>query len=71
LIYLIDAYPTGPVACVSDSYDIYHACEFIWGKDLHDKVMKRDGTLVIRSDSGICLIKLDFTTIILFFRRSN
>ena len=52
-------YPTGPIACVSDSYDIYHACEFIWGKDLHDKVMGRDGTLVIRSDSGKCFMYCD------------
>ncbi len=46
-------YPTGTIACVSDSYDIYNACENIWGKDLHDKILSRDGTLVIRSDSGM------------------
>jgi nicotinamide phosphoribosyltransferase len=45
-------YPKGIIACVSDSYDIYNACEHIWGEDLHDKVLSRDGTLVIRSDSG-------------------
>ncbi len=48
----IDMYPKGIIACVSDSYDIYNACEHIWGEDLHDKVLSRDGTLVIRSDSG-------------------
>ena len=45
-------YPKGTIACVSDSYDIYNACEHIWGKQLRDKVLSRDGTLVIRSDSG-------------------
>lgn len=45
-------YPEGLVACVSDSYDIYNACEHIWGGTLRDKVLARKGTLVIRPDSG-------------------
>lgn len=45
-------YPEGLVACVSDSYDIYHACEHIWGTTLRDKVLSRKGTLVVRPDSG-------------------
>lgn len=49
---LIDQYPTGIVACVSDSYDIMNAVGNIWGDTLRDKVMARDGTLVIRPDSG-------------------
>ena len=49
---LIDMYPTGVIGCVSDSYNIYNACEHIWGEELHDKVMARNGTLVIRPDSG-------------------
>jgi nicotinamide phosphoribosyltransferase len=49
---MLDQYPTGLVACVSDSWDIDNAVDKIWGQDLHDKVMKRDGTLVIRPDSG-------------------
>ncbi len=49
---LIDSYPTGTISCVSDSYDIFNACENIWGETLRGKVMGRDGTLVIRSDSG-------------------
>ncbi|CAF4175660.1 unnamed protein product, partial [Rotaria sp. Silwood2] len=48
----IDAYPSGVIACVSDSYNIFNACERIWGQILRDKVMARDGILVIRSDSG-------------------
>lgn len=49
---MLDTYPTGLVACVSDSWDIDNAVDKIWGQDLHDKIMKRDGTLVIRPDSG-------------------
>lgn len=49
---MLEQYPKGLVACVSDSYDIYNACKNIWGKELHDLIMKRDGTLVIRPDSG-------------------
>ena len=49
---MLEQYPEGLVACVSDSYDIYQACEEYWGKRLKDKVLKRDGTLVVRPDSG-------------------
>ncbi len=55
----VDAYenilnniPEGIVACVSDSYDIYNAVRNLWGGKLRDKVMQRNGTLVIRPDSG-------------------
>jgi nicotinamide phosphoribosyltransferase len=40
------------VACVSDSFNIFVACEKIWGEKLKDEVMKFKGTLVIRPDSG-------------------
>jgi nicotinamide phosphoribosyltransferase len=40
------------IACVSDSWDIYNACEKLWGEELKDKVMNYNGTLVIRPDSG-------------------
>jgi len=49
---MLDTYPTGLVAVVSDSYDVYNACSEIWGTILRDKVMAREGTLVIRPDSG-------------------
>lgn len=49
---MLDSYPTGLVACVSDSYDIYNACKNIWGDKLKDKILNRDGCLVIRPDSG-------------------
>lgn len=49
---MLEQYPSGLVACVSDSYDIYNACENLWGTQLKDKILERDGTLVIRPDSG-------------------
>jgi len=49
---MLRQYPTGLVACVSDSYNIYDACKHIWGSTLRDKVLSRDGCLVIRPDSG-------------------
>ncbi len=49
---MLDQYPTGLVACVSDSFDIYNACKYIWGEKLHEKIITRDGTLVVRPDSG-------------------
>lgn len=49
---MLEQYPTGLVACVSDSYDIFRACRDYWGDKLRYDVLKRDGTLVIRPDSG-------------------
>ncbi|RTK96693.1 MAG: nicotinate phosphoribosyltransferase [Neisseriaceae bacterium] len=49
---ILTQYPDGLVACVSDSFDIFKCCSDIWGGVLKDKVLKRDGTLVVRPDSG-------------------
>jgi nicotinamide phosphoribosyltransferase len=49
---ILDQYPTGYVACVSDSYDIFKACSELWGGELREKVLARDGCLVVRPDSG-------------------
>eukprot|EP00300_Choanocystis_sp_HF-7_P012527 c17925_g2_i3.p1 GENE.c17925_g2_i3~~c17925_g2_i3.p1 ORF type:complete len:470 (+),score=112.24 c17925_g2_i3:31-1410(+) len=49
---MLNQYPTGLVACVSDSYNIFAACSELWGKQLKDQIMSRDGTLVVRPDSG-------------------
>lgn len=49
---MLDQFPRGAVAVVSDSFDIYAACSEIWGKQLRQKVLSRDGTLIIRPDSG-------------------
>jgi nicotinamide phosphoribosyltransferase len=56
---MLDQYPDGLVACVSDSYDIHDACEKLWGERLRDKVMQRNGTLVIRPDSGDPVVVLE------------
>lgn len=44
------SYPIGPMACVSDSFHILEALEK-WA-DLKELIMSREGTLVIRPDSG-------------------
>ncbi|MDO8504788.1 MAG: nicotinate phosphoribosyltransferase [Candidatus Liptonbacteria bacterium] len=49
---MLEQFPAGLVAVVSDSYNIYEACRELWGKQLWQKVMERDGTLVVRPDSG-------------------
>ncbi|XP_020913725.1 nicotinamide phosphoribosyltransferase [Exaiptasia diaphana] len=51
---MLTQFPEGLVACVSDSYDIWHACKDLWGRELRDLVVSREGkgTLVIRPDSG-------------------
>lgn len=50
--HVLNTFPEGIVACVSDSYDIFRACEAYWGTALKDQIMQRNGTLVIRPDSG-------------------
>lgn len=50
--HILNSYPTGTIACVSDSYNIFKACETYWGEELRQQVLDRDGTLVIRPDSG-------------------
>jgi hypothetical protein len=50
---MITQFPDGIVACVSDSFDIYRACDLLWGTLLKDAVMDRDGTLIVRPDSGM------------------
>ncbi|WP_053238714.1 nicotinate phosphoribosyltransferase [Sandaracinus amylolyticus] len=49
---MLESYPRGLVAVVSDSYDVYRACEQLWGRELRELVLSRDGTLVVRPDSG-------------------
>lgn len=49
---MLAKYPTGLVAVVSDSYDIFKACKELWGEKLREKIFAREGTVVIRPDSG-------------------
>jgi nicotinamide phosphoribosyltransferase len=56
---MLEQYPDGIVACVSDSFDIHAAVADLWGGKLRDKVMQRNGTLVIRPDSGDPVVVLE------------
>lgn len=49
---ILTNYPSGLVAVVSDSYDLFHAVNNIWGNALKDDVVSRQGCVVIRPDSG-------------------
>lgn len=49
---MLEQYSSGLVACVSDSWDIFNACSNIWGGELKEKILARDGCLVVRPDSG-------------------
>ncbi len=49
---VLNAYPNGILSCVSDSYNIFNAVGELWGKEFKDRIMQRNGTLVIRPDSG-------------------
>ncbi len=46
------AKPGRLVAVVSDSYDIWHAVDKLWGEQLRQQVIDSGATLVIRPDSG-------------------
>jgi nicotinamide phosphoribosyltransferase len=43
--------PGGIVSAVSDSYDIFAACE-LWGTELKQDILDSGATLVVRPDSG-------------------
>lgn len=49
---ILDAYPTGILAMVGDSFDIYHFAENILGGKYRDRILERDGKVVCRPDSG-------------------
>jgi len=52
---MLTQYPTGLVAVVSDSYDVFNACKNFWGAELKQMIMDRPqpgGRLVVRPDSG-------------------
>jgi nicotinamide phosphoribosyltransferase len=46
------AKPNALLAVVSDTWDIYNACEKIWGEELRQEVIDSGATVVIRPDSG-------------------
>jgi nicotinamide phosphoribosyltransferase len=54
---MLESYPSGLVACVSDSFNIWRACKDYWGTQLKDLIKGRIsgdkfGRLVVRPDSG-------------------
>mmetsp|Transcript_35370 Transcript_35370/g.77388 ORF Transcript_35370/g.77388 Transcript_35370/m.77388 type:complete len:524 (+) Transcript_35370:96-1667(+) len=54
---MLEQYPSGLVACVSDSFDLFRACKDYWGGALKDLIKGRCegdkfGRLVVRPDSG-------------------
>lgn len=48
---LLQTYPAGILSVVSDTWDLWDVATVLLPK-LHDKVMARDGKLVVRPDSG-------------------
>jgi nicotinamide phosphoribosyltransferase len=70
MMRVLKTFPTGLVACVSDSYNIFRACSQYWGTELRDLVLSRPATpgnqLVIRPDSGHVLRTLKEIFDILF-----
>ncbi|XP_056429536.1 nicotinamide phosphoribosyltransferase isoform X1 [Hyla sarda] len=52
--HIVTQFSSVPVSVVSDSYDIYNACEKIWGEDLRSLIESRsaDAPLIVRPDSG-------------------
>jgi nicotinamide phosphoribosyltransferase len=48
---LEETYPNGMISIVADSYNFWDTLQFI-GTEMHDLIMKRDGKVVIRPDSG-------------------
>lgn len=46
------AKPGSLLAVVSDSYNLWNACEHLWGEALKDELIKSGATVVIRPDSG-------------------
>ncbi|KAG8142648.1 putative Nicotinamide phosphoribosyltransferase-like protein [Naja naja] len=52
--HIVTHFSSVPVSVVSDSYDIYNACEQIWGEDLRHLIESRsaEAPLIIRPDSG-------------------
>jgi nicotinamide phosphoribosyltransferase len=50
--HVLNLFPDGPIACVSDTVDFKRAVSNLWLGDFHGQVMRRNGTLVMRPDSG-------------------
>jgi len=49
---LLDAYPEGLVACVGDQYNIFEFCRMLSNAHFKPRILGRNGTFVVRPDSG-------------------
>ncbi len=49
---MLDTYPTGIVSIVSDTYDLWRTITDYYGGVFRDRILSRDGKVVIRPDSG-------------------
>lgn len=49
---MLDKFPDGYVAIVSDSFNIFNVCENMLGKTLKNQILGRKGVVVCRPDSG-------------------
>ncbi len=49
---VLERNPDSVVSIVSDSWDLYNAAENLFGIELHDLIVNRNGRTVIRPDSG-------------------
>jgi len=56
---MLRKFPNGLVACVVDSYDTMNAVDKIFGEELRAEVLRRNGTTVLRPDSGDPCVVLD------------
>ena len=56
---MLDKYPDGLAACVVDSYDTHYAVDTIMGKHMRERILRRNGTVVQRPDSGEPVIVLE------------
>ena len=50
--HILNAFPSGYLSIVIDSYDTFRACREIFGGKFKEKILARNGTVVIRPDSG-------------------
>lgn len=51
LAAMLDRVPTGLISVVADSYDVYHFVDHLVGERFKEKILARDGTLIVRPDS--------------------
>ena len=61
MLNIIKTFNKGLVSIVCDSYNYFNAIENIICKDLKDEIIKRDGIVVVRPDSGDAITNILFS----------